>query len=490
MTSASAVLLLIAVALTTHAFLPLSAYVTYRRRPDQASLIWLIGMSFWALAGSLTALRPWIPKYFGYEFVWLGAAVSYICMALFFHLQTDPIVRRPYIWWGMITLAILLSACSYFLAFPVHYGAIWMSILVPCVAAYFVYLILKIREVKPHKGLTLMLVVFSVAGLSAIPRLVEFILSSQAYRMDIFQFGWATNFYTFMAIVSPIFLSLAYWTFTLDVATYERREAEHLVEERNQSLFQSADLSVYSACASFAGMFVHDFSNLLQTIQLNIVGIKERLGSQADTLEIRHPIQRLEETSKEASNIVNSIRGLYVQHEPEVQRVPLQGCLAQVISICETEAQSRGVKMHFSVERAHDQVVLASPIMLQRVLLNIIRNSFESLEHLISEGPRVSVRASIQLHHRANNRLLLIEIEDNGAGYPPKLINHLGQAWESQKPNGLGLSLLFSKKLLTLWGGDIEIKNLTGQQTGALTRISLVIDGDDGTASSGKLKGE
>lgn len=87
MTQESAILLLIAVTLATQTVLPLGAYLSMRRYPDRASVIWLVGMTFWALAGGLTALRPWIPRYWSHEFVWLSAGLTHLCMASFFLLQ-------------------------------------------------------------------------------------------------------------------------------------------------------------------------------------------------------------------------------------------------------------------------------------------------------------------------------------------------------------------------------------------------------------------
>ncbi|MEY4724200.1 MAG: hypothetical protein RL043_349, partial [Pseudomonadota bacterium] len=246
MTQESAILLLIAVTLATQTVLPLGAYLSMRRYPDRASVIWLVGMTFWALAGGLTALRPWTPRYWSHEFVWLSAGLTYLCMASFFLLQLRADWRIVRLGWGVVPALLVLSTLSSLLAWPVHYGFVWMSVVIPAMTTLLILLIWRIRRQTGRKSLTVMMLVLAAYGLSALPRLIDFMLSGQPGRMDIFRFGWAANLFSFMAIVGPIFLSLAHWIYTLERSNDESRQAHHLVARRDRFLLQSADMTKHS----------------------------------------------------------------------------------------------------------------------------------------------------------------------------------------------------------------------------------------------------
>ena len=71
-------------------------------------------------------------------------------------------------------------------------------------------------------------------------------------------------------------------------------------------------------------------------------------------------------------------------------------CLADVVSVCQSDAKTRGVQLEFSLEAAKEVVVMADDVMLQRVVLNIVKNSFESLADASIADARVSIQFLFQ----------------------------------------------------------------------------------------------
>jgi signal transduction histidine kinase len=473
MTQESAILLLIAVTLATQTVLPLGAYLSLRRYPDRASLIWLVGMTFWAFAGGLTALRPWIPRYWSHEFVWLSAGFTYLCMALFFLLQLRPELRISRILWVVVPPLLILSTVSYGQDWPVHYGFVWMSVVIPAMTSLLIFLIWRIRRQTGRKSLTVMILVLAAYGLSALPRLIDFIWSGQPGRMDIFRFGWTVNLFSFMAIVGPIFLSLGHWIYTLERSNDEGRQARHLVARRDRFVLLSSDMSKHSMFSSFLGMLTHEFSNLIQTLRVSIGGLQQRLGNRSTELGVQASLVRLERSTREAEDLLASLRGLMVQTDPEGKPVALFDCLVDVASVCRSDAQARGVQMELSLEAAKETMVMADDVMLQRIVLNIVKNSFESLADALTVDAKVSIWVERRQRPGTSRECTVIEIQDNGPGYPQALLSRFGEPWVSQKPTGLGLGLLLSKNLAELWGGDIQIANRAAPMTGAITTLWL-----------------
>ena len=78
MTPDAAVLLLSAVTVVTQMVLPVGAYLALKRRASLSGKIWLWGMICWFIAGTLTALRPWLDRYWGHELVWFFLSMTYL----------------------------------------------------------------------------------------------------------------------------------------------------------------------------------------------------------------------------------------------------------------------------------------------------------------------------------------------------------------------------------------------------------------------------
>jgi signal transduction histidine kinase len=476
MTAEAAVLLLIAVTIVIQTVLPVGAYLALRKQSSLSGRIWLVAMSCWFVAGTLTALRPWLDRYWGYELVWFFLSLTYLFMIVYFRWQLRPNQRIEPRIWILVGLLFALSGLSVMLAWPVHYGYVWVSALIPLGTAYLFGLVWQIRLQHRRKSLVLMLLVFAAFGLSSLPRLLVFMVSGQPEQMDLFRFGWVANVFTLVAIVGPIFLSLAHWMYVLEKSNDESFRAKQLLASRDQMLLDGAGVSGQSMLSSFAAMVVHEFGSLLQSLRLNVGRLREQSAQISANMEWVKPLERLDDSTREASELLKTLRALMLSTEPTAEVFALRDCLADVIAIARTEAKAKGISLDLDFRLPQDQQVTANAVMLQRVLLNVLKNSFESLATSPVEGPVVRVTVKRRWRERSQRHCMVIEIQDNGRGYPEELLGSLGQPWQSQKPAGMGLGLLLSKNLLELWGGDLEIGNLPPPQTGAWTLIWVRCD--------------
>jgi signal transduction histidine kinase len=65
-----------------------------------------------------------------------------------------------------------------------------------------------------------------------------------------------------------------------------------------------------------------------------------------------------------------------------------------------------------------------------------------------------------------------IRIEDSGPGIPVEELPNLFTPFHTTKPDGTGLGLAYSKKVITGMGGEIELFN-RGDRKGAVLAIRL-----------------
>lgn len=112
----------------------------------------------------------------------------------------------------------------------------------------------------------------------------------------------------------------------------------------------------------------------------------------------------------------------------------------------------------------------ADPNALRQVLLNLILNAIQALAGFDVEK-RIHVRAGVG--ESEIGRVLIIEVEDTGAGIPPPVLERIFEPFFTTKPmgEGTGLGLTIIKGIVESSGGTIEALNAPAG--GALFRLRL-----------------
>ncbi|WP_244512508.1 sensor histidine kinase [Filomicrobium insigne] len=130
--------------------------------------------------------------------------------------------------------------------------------------------------------------------------------------------------------------------------------------------------------------------------------------------------------------------------------LPRENCIAWEMSI--TPATLR-----IDADREH----------LYRVLSNVCRNAVQALES--TEGDRSGGRISVKAWR--DGRKVVLDVEDNGPGIPPRVRETLFQAFRSsQRVGGSGLGLSIATELLASHGGTIR---LLETESGTTFRIEI-----------------
>ena len=99
---------------------------------------------------------------------------------------------------------------------------------------------------------------------------------------------------------------------------------------------------------------------------------------------------------------------------------------------------------------------------LHRVFLNGFQNALQAAER----------PSPIRVTGRSRGKWVEIRIEDSGPGIPVEELPNLFTPFHTTKPDGTGLGLAYSKKVITGMGGEIELFN-RGDRKGAVLAIRL-----------------
>ncbi len=173
---------------------------------------------------------------------------------------------------------------------------------------------------------------------------------------------------------------------------------------------------------------------------------------------IRH-LDQVGAEIRKAHHVIGSVLGL-------ARGEPVRREAAPVGRLIDTARHALALPTHVTFEVALDPAelaVLCDPILLERVFSNLYLNAIEALEG--REGAAIVTRA-----FRGDARTYL-EVEDNGPGLDPGIVDRIFEPLVTRKAGGTGLGLSLSRAILEAHGG--EITATTGRHGGTAFRMWL-----------------
>jgi len=105
-------------------------------------------------------------------------------------------------------------------------------------------------------------------------------------------------------------------------------------------------------------------------------------------------------------------------------------------------------------------------VQLQQVLVNLMLNGIEAMK---DEGGELSVRSK-----RTEDGQLLISVSDSGVGLPEGEPERVFEAFFTTKPQGTGMGLSISRRIIESHGGRLWASTNAGR--GATFQFTLPMD--------------
>lgn len=112
--------------------------------------------------------------------------------------------------------------------------------------------------------------------------------------------------------------------------------------------------------------------------------------------------------------------------------------------------------------------ILGDPEQLKEVLVNLIVNACESMEH----------GGSIQIEESVSFKQVVLRVSDSGRGISDTLIQKIFQPFFTTKENGTGLGLSIARRIVEEHGGTLEAASR--EPAGTTFVITLPIKGEKG----------
>lgn len=222
--------------------------------------------------------------------------------------------------------------------------------------------------------------------------------------------------------------------------------------------------------------FLATMSHELRTPLNAIIGFSEMLTQdeqmRLDAQRRRDYAKLINDSGHHLLAVVNDILDMSKMETGDFEITPEPFAPAQVIGNCcdllTLKARESGLDLVLRVPADLPEIT-ADKRALKQVLLNLLSNAIKFTDR----GGQVTVSAQVELGRMA------LTVEDNGIGISdsdlPQLGNPFFQARSAydRRHDGTGLGLSIVKGLVTLHGGDVEIRSALGKGTRIIITIPV-----------------
>jgi nitrogen fixation/metabolism regulation signal transduction histidine kinase len=183
-------------------------------------------------------------------------------------------------------------------------------------------------------------------------------------------------------------------------------------------------------------MIAHEVNNTTAGITSTLDTVQEELKTLPETNDMREAMQVCIDRSFSMSEFITNFADVVKIPKAVLYPVNLNEQIKSLTRFMEVMCLKRNIKLTFIPDEALPLLQLDASLF-EQVLLNIIKNSVESIE----EDGEITITTNAQN--------LSLEIADTGKGISKEIESKLFNPFFSSKPMGQGLGLLFIREVLS-----------------------------------------
>ena len=227
------------------------------------------------------------------------------------------------------------------------------------------------------------------------------------------------------------------------------------LEQNFQHLDRLASIGTLSASMA------HEIRNALQAAKTFFDLLFEKHQDAELVGVARREISRIEA-------IVSRMLRFVGHTEPTFRAVHLHEVLEHSLRLVHPQMEDKLISLKRSFQAAPDQVN-GDDVQLQQAFVNLFLNALEAMgpngtltvaTSIIAPGPGLAGQKGL-----VAERQLGLTIQDSGAGIPAENLARLFELFFTTKPNGTGLGLPITKRIIQEHCGDISVQSEPGKGT-------------------------
>jgi signal transduction histidine kinase len=147
-----------------------------------------------------------------------------------------------------------------------------------------------------------------------------------------------------------------------------------------------------------------------------------------------------------AADIIDRVRSLYRRGTPQRELVDVNEIVREMTALLNDTANRTSISIRTALDVELPRIA-ADRVQLQQVLMNLMLNGIEAMK---DTGGELTVTTK-----RTGDGQLLTAVIDSGIGLPADKAERLFEAFFTTKPQGTGMGLSISRRIIESHGGRL-----------------------------------
>tara|TARA_Y100000590_G_scaffold127688_1_gene145979 strand:+ start:13963 stop:15744 length:1782 start_codon:yes stop_codon:yes gene_type:complete len=226
----------------------------------------------------------------------------------------------------------------------------------------------------------------------------------------------------------------------------------------------------HEAWENVARKLAHEIKNPLTPIQLSIDRIKEKYLDKVEKNDknFSNYLDTITKQIKDIEQLVNEFSDFARMPKPVLKKIDIVQVVSRSINL--HELSEKDIKFILSKNKSFINFK-GDEEQLNRVFINLIKNSIESIREKINKSPDFKGKINIDINQDSD--YIYVTVLDNGIGFQKTEVKKMLTPYYTTKKNGTGLGLAIVTKVINDHNGNI-VFNSTND--GAKVEVTIPIN--------------
>jgi C4-dicarboxylate-specific signal transduction histidine kinase len=241
----------------------------------------------------------------------------------------------------------------------------------------------------------------------------------------------------------------------------ERARSEDRAREQLDQLAHVARLATMGEMAS--GL-AHELNQPLCAILNYVEAGLELLNSRKSRNELQVAMREVRRQTERAGEVIRRLRDFLRRRGAQREAIQLNDLARDVQTLIAPDARHHDVRVRLKLANRLPRV-LADPIQIQQVVVNLVRNGIEAMRDAAARKRTLTIATA------RRRPMIELAVHDAGGGVPADQVERVFDPFHTTKAEGMGMGLSISRSIVEAHDGTIWVEQ--NENGGATFRFTL-----------------
>jgi two-component system, LuxR family, sensor kinase FixL len=239
----------------------------------------------------------------------------------------------------------------------------------------------------------------------------------------------------------------------------EQQRAARRMQDLQTELLHASRLSVMGQMAS---TMAHELNQPLTAVVNYLEAARQLIRDVPEAKQAADLMRRAVIQTERAGDVIRLLRQFVTKGETERRAESVDQLIEEALALALVGKRQLGIRVTLELDRTAPRVVVHA-VQLQQVLLNLVRNAVEAMEHVD--------RRELVISTRSLAGTVEVSVADTGLGLSPEVADRLFQPFVTTKKGGMGLGLSICREIVEAHHGRLTVA--PQPEGGIVFRMSL-----------------